>query len=486
MEHGIRIRTVILLWILLSGVSGMYAQSCLPEGITFTTQAQIDSFPILYPNCTDIEGFVQVIGDNITNLDSLIGVTSIGDLGLWIIECTSLGSLSGLDNLRTIGLNLVIKDNDALTDLSGLNNIMHIGQNMTISDNDGISNLSGLDSLSHVEYILKISNNDNLIDLTGIENIDTIGYLRIRDNMSLMNLTGLEIQSSALVGLNIINNNSLSSLVNLESINLVEEYCNIIGNNSLTDLNGLNNINSMGSLAINENISLVNLYGLESLSYVTDYLTIGYNDVLTTLSGLDSLSVIGGSLSIGSNDSLYSIEHLSGLTTVGGYQLSIIENSKLSSLTGIDNIDASTVTNLYIYQNPLLSTCEVQSICEYLTSPNGIVDIYDNATGCNSQEEVEEACEWIGIIESSTKQQLSTYPNPFTTSTTIEYELTEPSHIQLTIYNAIGEQVYKTEDRMMPVGKHSFVWTADRLPEGMYYAVIRSEEGVSVVKMIKQ
>lgn len=78
------------------------------------------------------------------------------------------------------------------------------------------------------------------------------------------------------------------------------------------------------------------------------------------------------------------------------------------------------------------------------------------------------------------------YPNPFTTSTTIEYELPEPSPVQLSIYNAIGEVVYMAEDCPMSVGKHSFTWTADPLPEGLYYAVLRSAEGVSVIKMIKQ
>ena len=78
------------------------------------------------------------------------------------------------------------------------------------------------------------------------------------------------------------------------------------------------------------------------------------------------------------------------------------------------------------------------------------------------------------------------YPNPFTTSTTIEYELTEPSHVQLSIYNAIGETIYVAEEGILPQGKHTFSWTPERLPEGMYYAVLRSEEGVSVVKMVKQ
>ena len=93
----------------------------------------------------------------------------------------------------------------------------------------------------------------------------------------------------------------------------------------------------------------------------------------------------------------------------------------------------------------------------------------------------------VGTPENKlTLGNVNTYPNPFTASTTIEYELTEPSLVHLTIYNAIGEKIYQAEDRLMPVGKHTFTWTPERLPEGMYYGVMRSEEGVSVVKMIKQ
>ena len=37
-----------------------FSQSCLPEGITFTTQAHIDNFQTNYPNCTEIEGNVTI------------------------------------------------------------------------------------------------------------------------------------------------------------------------------------------------------------------------------------------------------------------------------------------------------------------------------------------------------------------------------------------------------------------------------------------
>ena len=74
-----------LIFILLSIHASLFtihtfSQGCLPEGITFTTQAQIDSFQINYPGCTEIEGDVEIYGywEDITNLSSLNVLTSIG------------------------------------------------------------------------------------------------------------------------------------------------------------------------------------------------------------------------------------------------------------------------------------------------------------------------------------------------------------------------------------------------------------------------
>jgi len=60
----------LLLTLLITFLSlVLLSQGCLPEGITFTTQAQIDSFPINYPGCTEIEGDVGIVGDDIYNLN---------------------------------------------------------------------------------------------------------------------------------------------------------------------------------------------------------------------------------------------------------------------------------------------------------------------------------------------------------------------------------------------------------------------------------
>jgi hypothetical protein len=55
-----------------------FSQPCLPEGITFNTQEQIDDFQINYPNCTEIEGDVLIEGNDITNLDGLDVLTAVG------------------------------------------------------------------------------------------------------------------------------------------------------------------------------------------------------------------------------------------------------------------------------------------------------------------------------------------------------------------------------------------------------------------------
>ncbi|RLD57407.1 MAG: hypothetical protein DRI97_05430 [Bacteroidetes bacterium] len=97
--------TVIAFVLLVVCHFEMVSQPCLPEGITFSTQSQIDSFPINYPGCTEIEGDVIIEGETIVNLSVLNVLTSIeGRLRIW--DCNALTSLEGLEGLTYIGDNL--------------------------------------------------------------------------------------------------------------------------------------------------------------------------------------------------------------------------------------------------------------------------------------------------------------------------------------------------------------------------------------------
>ena len=137
-------KLLFLLLPALSIVTGLQAQGCLPDGIQFTTQEQIDNFQTDYPGCTVIEGHVEITGTNISNLEGLNVVTRMGEL---IISGTTFTHIEGLENLVKVG-HLSIVSNHELLSLSGLSNLDTVAGALTIGWNSELPNLSGLDSIS--------------------------------------------------------------------------------------------------------------------------------------------------------------------------------------------------------------------------------------------------------------------------------------------------------------------------------------------------
>ena len=95
-------RSLFILVTFFSFSAMSLSQSCLPEGIAFTIQEQIDSFQINYPNCHGIEGYVNIAGDDINNLNGLNILTSIGGY-LQIVDGDSLTSSTVGDCVTLVG-----------------------------------------------------------------------------------------------------------------------------------------------------------------------------------------------------------------------------------------------------------------------------------------------------------------------------------------------------------------------------------------------
>ncbi len=257
----------IILMFFASLISITSAQPCLPDGIIFDRQTQIDSFQINYPICSEILGDVKIRGGNITNLNGLYVLTHISG-SLTIVENGNLISLAGLDNLISVGGDLLIQVNIDLTSLTGLDNLTLIGGSLVFTSNSDLTDLNGLGNLTSIGGDLLIK--DNLISLIGLDNLLTIS----------------------------------------------------------------------GSLIIKFSESLINLTGLENVDSIGGNLVINYNHSLTSLAGLH----------------------------------------------------AATQGNLQITENSLLCMCAVPGICDYLANPKGVIDIYNNAEGCNNPPEVADVC----------------------------------------------------------------------------------------------
>ena len=407
---------------------------CLPEGITFSTQAQIDSFPINYPTCTSIVGLVEINGANITNLNGLSNLNFIGG-ELRIINADSLIHLTGLENLSSIGGKLSISGNDALVNLNGLNNLILLSGDVDIINNDALINLTGLENLTHINGSLGIQQNSVLSSMDGLASLVTIdGSLGFANNANLSTLTGLE-------GLTTIGGSLVISGTAMT---------NLIGLNGITEINGGLVIGDCGGG--------------------------GGNPLLTSLEGLEGLSSIMGGLGINTNNSLTNLLALQGLTWIGG-GLSIENNNSLTTLAGLENIDGNSITLLYMRLNPSLSNCAIESICEFLATPYGQIIIYGNAVGCNSQQEVEDSCGITSVINLIDYDALSPYPNPTSIAITIETQ----AKGTLVIRNTSGQQLLQQE-----ITEPNTTIDVRGWKSGVYFVRVTGQKNVSVGRFIKQ
>ncbi len=244
--------------------------NCLPEGIEFLTQSDIDNFQTTYPNCTEILGDVTIgeqwYSSNITNLDGLNVLTGIGGY-LDIRLNDNLASLSGLSNLTFVGGLISVFNNDALTDLTGLDQITYVNGNLYITYNDALTSLTGLENLTSIDSEFTIGENTVLPRLDGLESLNSVG-------------------SAMQIGANTM----LNSIEGLSGLTSIGDYLYIIGNSELTSLEGLEGLTSIpGYLRISFNPTLSDLTGLDNLTSINGYLYIMHNDNLISLAGLDNI-----------------------------------------------------------------------------------------------------------------------------------------------------------------------------------------------------
>jgi CubicO group peptidase (beta-lactamase class C family) len=212
--------------------------------------------------------------------------------------------------------------------------------------------------------------------------------------------------------------------------------------------------------------------------------TINGNNI-SGLDGIDVITKIGGDLTIVSNDVLTSLTGLANLKSIGG-DLLIAGNTILTILTGMDSITPGTINDLSIFGNPSLCDCDVLSICQYLSVPNGTIDIHDNAPGCNNQLEVQEDCDSITFIgELIPENTFIISPNPLESATLITYTLRQNSPVALKILDLSGREMatFVYEDRRQ--GEQKVVFNTSGLPAGVYFCVLKTNEGVQTKKMIK-
>ncbi|MEE3233843.1 MAG: heparinase II/III family protein [Candidatus Latescibacterota bacterium] len=91
------------------------------------------------------------------------------------------------------------------------------------------------------------------------------------------------------------------------------------------------------------------------------------------------------------------------------------------------------------------------------------------------------------VVESNIPRTYALHPNtpnPFNPSTQITFELPTSGHVELTVYNALGQPVEQLVNRTVEAGFHSVMWESEQNHSGVYFYELRADAFVARRKML--
>jgi len=90
----------------------------------------------------------------------------------------------------------------------------------------------------------------------------------------------------------------------------------------------------------------------------------------------------------------------------------------------------------------------------------------------------------LGVEQPEQVTLVGNFPNPFNGSTTISYSVTEPSQVDLSVWDLSGQPVRQLLDRDQGRGFHEMQFDAGDLPSGTYFIRLETPSGTKSHKMI--
>ncbi|MFM9986486.1 MAG: hypothetical protein ACKVOK_14700, partial [Flavobacteriales bacterium] len=407
--------SIVLVFSLLS--NGIISQVCTGD-FYLEDQQMVDDFLVNNPTCTVIDGnvYIGVSGnlEEITNLGGLQNITEItGDLQIQANGPANM-SLVGLGNLTIVGGLLQIGDNvywdnpGYMPVLTGLENLVSVQfLDLTINGETELTPLFGISEISTMTFHGFDNAHHNMLNM--FPNVQTLESFVFHSEGNTISLSGFDalIDVGEIIFYTSGSTNFLTfdAFHNLQTCDyLYTEFCYTNpGPLGFESLETAGNIYldfaiegpyfNFGSLQTADNLYIGlaymdNITGFNSLTHVTQELTV---EGWPTIISFPLLQEVGA-LEIWADDA-------------GGFLLESIQFPELDSIIGDFRMREGYVTNLdflenleyiggqvILNDNPLLSDCAIEVVCEKLSlTPEDFI-LEGNAAGCNSTDEIIAMC----------------------------------------------------------------------------------------------
>ena len=152
-------------------------------------------------------------------------------------------------------------------------------------------------------------------------------------------------------------------------------------------------------------------------------------------------------------------------------------------------LDIEDASSEYTWEVPFAETSNAKiKIVQDNSSGTDYDDISQNFAISSSPGEIEEPDIVTALqdftIHSNEDLQLSNYPNPFHTHTTIQFSISQKSHVQLNVYNTLGKMVFAGVNETFDKGTYEILWKNHGIPGGIYLCKLMADEKKIINKMV--
>lgn len=441
---------------------------CPDEDILITTQGQLDSFKIVYPDC-----------------DSLDAKLEIWDLALYNIE-----DLSGLSNLVYIR-ELSVNSSWALKNLSGLENLKKV-EKLLIFRCIALESVEAIQGLS-IGNTLRLEILDNLKETVEFVVSDSMQWISINNSgqfpfylNEISNLNYVELLSlgGKLAG---------PGLTELKKVDKVRVYGPINGIKSMNDIYRLipntdlvieellvSGVDTFSTSGIGTwlKINLLRIGGLKHLDFT------GIGELKNTLGELDvaDCNIINSELLKDLQVEKLSFNRINDMDSLpalkSGTSIKRINLINMENLVDISAVDEySSIESVWFRNNPKLDVCHYETVCRVLKVDSLFASIQNNAPGCASLEEVEAQCV-TSTSRHSNFPDVQIAPNPVGDNLQIVNLNAANSSWTYDVYRINGQFVQSG-----PLRDNSI--DVSTLQSGMYILVLRHNEQIIPVKFVR-
>ena len=172
----------------------------------------------------------------------------------------------------------------------------------------------------------------------------------------------------------------------------------------------------------------------------------------------------------------------------GKYRLQVFYQNPGADQAAQVQVDGTTVLPVFVLESKLDST-GTSALSESFAMSGGshTVALIGSNVNVDYVQLIKETISSIRVDRNKMPEGYSlaqNYPNPFNPATNINFSVGKLSHVELTVYNVLGQKVATLVDQRMQPGSYRIAWDAAAMPSGLYFYTMKVDNHKATRKMM--